>query len=75
MKILEHGKYFGKFEIKCQVCGCAFEVNGPEELIFDYYYTNLGGNLAPTVRVRCPECEAFDNFNLQDTSDEKVTEM
>lgn len=71
MKILKHGSYFGEFVVKCPICGCTYEAEGPEELIFDYYYTNLGGNVVPTVRVRCPECEAFDDFKLQDTKGDR----
>lgn len=73
MKILKHGKYFGKFEIKCQICGCVYEACGPDDLIYDYFCTNLNEINLATVRITCPECGAFEDFKLQDTNnDEKM---
>lgn len=72
MKIIEHGKYFGKFEIKCQICGCVFEVNSPDELYFsEPVYVN--SNALTFVKVNCPECKAHIAFDENKIDD--VTEM
>jgi phage FluMu protein Com len=72
MKILEHGSYFGVFVVKCPFCGCVFEVNAPDELLFsEPVYVN--SNALTFAKINCPECEAHIDFDENKIED--VTEM
>lgn len=72
MKILEHGKYFGRFEIKCPFCGCVFEVDSPDELYFSEEMC-INGDVLTSARATCPECKA--HVGLDKNKTDNVTEM